>query len=128
MPAAGPILLVEDDRDLRDSIKEALEDEGYAVVGATDGVDAIEHLRTGGALPRLILLDLMMPRMNGYQFREAQLANPSWASIPVVVLSADPRPKAGALGATAHLRKPVKLEVLFARIGQSLRGETTSED
>ncbi|MGE0546258.1 MAG: response regulator [Kofleriaceae bacterium] len=108
------ILVVEDDRDIRDSLIDALEDEGYAVISAIDGVDALEQLRAG-ARPGLILLDLMMPRMSGSKFREELLKVPSWATIPFVVVSADPlaTAKTATLGAAALLRKPIKLKELF---------------
>ena len=88
MPA-GPVMLIEDDRDIRESVVEALEDEGFAITCAIDGLDALEKLRTGAAFPRLILLDLMMPRMDGLQFRQEMLKDPRWAAIPVIVITAD---------------------------------------
>lgn len=116
----GLILLVEDDRDIRESLIDALVDEGYRVVGALDGVDALEKLRASHEIPQLILLDLMMPRMNGTEFRRALSQVPLWSSIPVVVITADAqaRAKAEAIGAHSFLRKPVKLRDLFAMVNR----------
>lgn len=118
------ILLVEDDRDIREIIAEALEEGGYRVLGAADGLDAIEQLRGGTRLPRLILLDLMMPRMNGVQFCEEARKVPEWAGIPIVVLSADAhaKQKAEALHAASFLRKPVKLAALYETVARVLAG------
>jgi CheY-like chemotaxis protein len=91
--------------------------EGHRVVGAANGREALERLR---AMPRpsLILLDLMMPEMNGAQFRAEQLRDPALASIPVVVVSADAaaEEKAAALGAVACLRKPVDIDDLLDEV------------
>lgn len=114
-PAPVLVLVVEDDRDVRDTVIEALEDQGYAARGASDGAEALDLLRSGWGPPALVLLDLMMPGMNGAQFREAQLADPNLASIPVVLLSADAtiEQKATTLRAAAFLKKPVKLAALL---------------
>lgn len=117
------ILLVEDDRDIREIIAEALEEAGYRVQGAVDGVDALERLRSG-TRPGLILLDLMMPRMNGVQFCEEARKVPEWSGIPVVVLSADAQAKhkAEACHAASYLKKPVKLDVLYQTVARVLAG------
>ena len=82
------ILVVDDDHDIRDSLVELLEDHGYQAVGAANGVEALGVLRTTPEPPCLILLDLMMPVMDGRQFREQQVKNPAWLQIPVIVISA----------------------------------------
>ena len=82
------VLLVDDDFDIRAVLLEVLEQEGYRVSVATNGQDALAFLETNPA-PDLILLDLMMPVMNGYEFREHQVANTNWSKIPVIVMSAD---------------------------------------
>ena len=84
------ILLVEDDFDVREALAETLRDEGYAVECAVDGVQALDYLRAGGR-PGLILLDLMMPRMSGSEFRMVQKVDPQLADLPVVLISADGR-------------------------------------
>ena len=113
-----PVLVVDDDADIRDTLQSILELYGQPVVTARDGADALVQLR-GGVRPCLILLDLMMPRMNGAQFREEQLRDPAFRSLPVVVLSGDAKAeaRAAALGVEG-LRKPVDLEVLLAVVGR----------
>lgn len=107
------ILLVEDDADLRASICDALEQEGFHVASAENGRVALDYLRDHTA-PCLVLLDLMMPVMNGWEFRDAQMQDPQLSGIPVVVLSADARTgaKAAELGVSSYLRKPIALEQL----------------
>ncbi|HEY4395672.1 MAG TPA: response regulator [Polyangia bacterium] len=89
-PSSGTgnvVLLVEDDEDIRASTAESLESEGFAVIGA-EGVDeGLSHLRQGPP-PVVILLDLMMPGRNGWDFRQDQLADPALREIPVVVITA----------------------------------------
>ncbi len=111
------VLLVEDDLDVRESLVDALESEGYRVLAARDGVEALEHLRTNPA-PALILLDMMMPRMNGYEFREVQRATPGWSAIPVIIFSADAdlERKAAELGVADFVKKPMKLKPFMAAV------------
>lgn len=111
------ILLVEDDFDVREALAETLRDEGYAVDCATDGEDALQILRAG-TRPGLILLDLMMPRMSGSEFRMVQKVDPALRHIPVVLLSADGRmeDKARALEADGAIRKPIDLPELLSAI------------
>jgi CheY-like chemotaxis protein len=108
------VLVVEDDPDIRATICEALEDHGYATAGASNGVEALEYLRSGAEKPCLILLDLMMPVMDGQTFRAEQRADPALADIPVVVISAyrDVDKHAADL-ATEYLAKPVRLDTLL---------------
>jgi CheY-like chemotaxis protein len=110
-------LLVEDDFDVREALVETLRDRGYLVESASDGEQALQILR-GGARPGLILLDLMMPRMSGSEFRMAQQVDPTLAHLPVVLLSADGRmeEKAVALKVQGAIRKPIDLDELFAVI------------
>ena len=102
---------------------ETLRDRGYAVESASDGEQAL-HLLRAGARPGLILLDLMMPRMSGSEFRMAQLVDPALAGLPVVLLSADGRmeEKAVALKVQGAIRKPIDLDELFSLI-ERVRGE-----
>ena len=111
----APILVVDDDPDIRETIIEALGDEGIAAIGAADGREALDLLHSG-TRPAVILLDLMMPGMSGADFLLAQRAAPALAAIPVVLLSADANvgTKAASLDATEFLRKPIKLELLIA--------------
>ena len=110
----GSILIVEDDAATRDALSIILEDEGFRVTTAANGREAIDLLQ-GSYRPNVILLDLMMPVMDGWQFRAAQKQLPSVESIPVVVLSADGsiRQKASAMGAATYLQKPVEIADLL---------------
>lgn len=105
------ILLVEDDADVRTALAELLEEEGYEVVCATNGAEALAELASPGA-PSAILLDLAMPVMDGWTFRSRQRSDPRLAAIPTVVISANLPSDAGAvgrLGADAVLAKPFEL-------------------
>jgi CheY-like chemotaxis protein len=112
--ACEGVLLVEDDDDIRLALVEALRDEGIAVRAAANGADALQDLRHGSP-PCLIVLDLMMPVMDGWQFRDKQLEDPTLAAIPVVVLTADGNAKAKAkkMNAALGISKPVKLDALI---------------
>lgn len=114
---SAEILVIDDDFDLRDTLVDILQDEGFAVAVAGDGLDGLEYLRANPP-PRLILLDWMMPRCDAAQFRAQQRAEPALADIPVVLLSADARidEKMRAVEATDCLGKPVKLERLLALV------------
>lgn len=122
MNRAPIILIVEDDRDIRDVLAEILAEEGYQVLVAEDGADGLRRLAEGPQ-PDLILLDLMMPRMDGYQFREEQRKNPDWSAIPLVLLTAgvETSDKITALGALDVVRKPVKIDFLLELIGGVVR-------
>ncbi|HEY3173034.1 MAG TPA: response regulator [Thermoanaerobaculia bacterium] len=84
------ILLVEDDDLLREGLRQVLEEDGYRVTTASDGAEALEILRTGDLSPCLILLDLMMPGMNGWDFLQLHGQHPAISKIPVAVASAYP--------------------------------------
>jgi CheY-like chemotaxis protein len=90
LPASSEteILIVEDDRDTRELLQRTLEREGWKVITATDGVNAIELLAGATRVPDLVLLDLMMPRLDGFGVLDAIRKNPLWVSIPVVILTA----------------------------------------
>jgi CheY-like chemotaxis protein len=122
-PTATTILVVDDDADIRETYGEVLVEEGYRVVLARDGIEALEYLEHTPSLPDLILLDLMMPRMDGAQFRVQQLHSPRISSIPVVVISAS---QARGLEATRTmspagvLKKPLGLEELLDMVRQTV--------
>lgn len=110
----GTILIVDDDFDFRETLLDILKGEGFQVATAGDGLDALAYLRSHPA-PCLILLDWMMPRCDGVEFREAQKADPALASIPVVLLTAHTRPgeTMTAVQANALLEKPVTVKGLL---------------
>ncbi|MBA2479932.1 MAG: hybrid sensor histidine kinase/response regulator, partial [Planctomycetes bacterium] len=115
------LLIVEDDAEIREPLVDVLRGEGYEVETAANGLEAITRLQNPGAVPNLILLDLMMPVMDGWHFRAEQLKHPAIASIPVVVLSgaADVRTEATALGAVSYVSKPYKLDALLSVVQRS---------
>lgn len=85
--APDTVLVVDDDLSVRTALKELFETEGYAVAVAANGRAALNHLR-GGLRPSVILLDLMMPVMDGWDFRAEQLADPALKDLPVFILTA----------------------------------------
>jgi len=108
------ILLVEDDVDLCEALGETLEDHGHTVVYATDGEVALRQARE--FRPDVVVLDLMMPRVDGWQFRVAQRSDPALAATPIVVISASNSPTALAVDADMYLRKPLDPEALLEAI------------
>jgi two-component system chemotaxis response regulator CheY len=107
------VLLVEDDEDIRESLNEALAWEGYHVVAASNGREALDRLRN---MPRpfIILLDLMMPVMNGWDFADALQADEMLATIPVVVVSAfSDEADIKKIRSTGVISKPVDLDLLL---------------
>lgn len=108
------VLIVDDDFDLRDTLAEVLQDEGFETATAANGVEALDYLRTHEP-PGVILLDWMMPRMNGADFRKHQLEDPALAQIPVVLLTANARIEQmkAQIGVADFLAKPVKLNHLL---------------
>jgi len=109
------VLVVDDDDDFRDSVAQVLDEDGFAVLTASDGREAIEVLHSASTKPSVILLDMMMPVMDGWEFREAQRNDPELASIPVAVFSAQPNIEATArsIEAAACFRKPLSLDYLI---------------
>ncbi|MGI5862759.1 MAG: response regulator [Myxococcales bacterium] len=112
--SSGPVMLVEDDADIRNMVGMLLELEGYQVVATSNGDDALKMLRDGER-PCVILLDLMMPVMNGWQFLAEQARDPAIAPIPVVVMSGDARgiEKPATVRAAGYLKKPIDLQTLL---------------
>lgn len=118
------ILIIDDDAAIREVLCEILSDEGYAVLSAADGARALDMLRGLVELPKLILLDLMMPGMNGWEFRSQQQNDPRLAAIPVMIVSADSNvpQQARDLQATGYLQKPIALESLIAAAARVFTG------
>lgn len=115
----GLVLVVEDDLWVRDMLREVLENEGYEVTPAANGREALALLR-GPARAQVILLDLSMPVMDGWQFRDEQCSDPALSHIPVVVVSADGDLEEGVRGLAAAevLAKPFTRERLLAAVGR----------
>jgi CheY-like chemotaxis protein len=117
---SGTVLIVEDDLDTREMLGRFLELEGYRVETAENGKRALERLGSGmGAC--VILLDLMMPVMDGWQFRQEQIRDAALADIPVIVVSAAGRERLEKIHANAYLSKPVDLDELLGCVTQFCR-------
>ncbi len=114
-PIACPVLIVEDDADLREMMAQLLELEGFGATAVSNGVEALSYLR-GHPMPKLILLDLMMPVMDGWEFRRKQRLDPSMAAVPVIVLSALDRERALDLVADDFLKKPLDFDHLLTLV------------
>ncbi|NMO21259.1 response regulator [Pyxidicoccus fallax] len=116
------VMAVDDDLDILLAFKDVLEMEGYAVVLARGGREALELLRAG-VRPAVILLDLMMPDINGWDFRERQVADASLASLPVVVVSGQgvSERDVARLGVDGYLKKPVDLDQLLRTVARYVR-------
>jgi CheY-like chemotaxis protein len=112
------VLIVEDDRDIREALAEVLEDGNYRPIHAADGAAALQTLRAAPRAPCVILLDVMMPVMDGRQFRAVQQEDPALSGIPVVVLSAHAEGTSAAaqMKASAFLQKPIDLRMLLETV------------
>lgn len=106
------VLVVDDERDIREAMTEALVEAGFQVIAARDGEEALRKLRAFH--PSVVLLDLTMPGMNGWQFREAQRADPDVAEIPVIVVTALGRP--AGVDAAVTIQKPFGVEELIRAV------------
>ena len=109
------VLIVEDDHDIRTSLADFLTLEGFEVTTASDGAAALARLRRGEP-PDVVLLDFMMPVMDGWQFRLEQKRDPLLAQVPVIALSANGSPQARAVDAAAFIAKPLDVSVLLSTI------------
>jgi CheY-like chemotaxis protein len=118
------ILVIEDDASIRDMLSECLSDEGYSVATASDGRQGLNMLRAGAVAPGLILLDLAMPVMSGWELLDILQGDQDLAAIPLVVLSADSSvTKQPLIGAgTPVVAKPVDLDVLLDVVASHARG------
>ena len=117
MASSGYILIIEDDDDIREALAQILELEGYSVREAANGREALD-ISSREPLPSLILLDLMMPVMDGWQFRSEQMKDPTLAKVPVLVISADAgvHEKVASFGAASVLPKPISLDRLLRAV------------
>jgi len=120
------VLVVEDDLEIRESLMEILEENGYEPVGAANGHEGLDKLRTSHEQPCLILLDLMMPVMDGRMFRQEQLRRPELADIPVVVLSAyrNVAEETKDMHVASFLKKPMKLDDVLGVVRQHCPGDS----
>lgn len=114
---ASRILLVEDDRDLREIVAEILEGAGYSVHSATNGQEGLDYLRSlKDDMPNLVLLDLSMPVKDGFFFLTERQGEPALLGVPVIAMSADSAMVTKLQGFATHgyLRKPVEIDALLA--------------
>ncbi|MGH7915905.1 MAG: response regulator [Candidatus Binataceae bacterium] len=119
MPHPKTILVVDDDSDVRESVTDLLELYGYRVIAACDGRSALVQLKDAAPPPSLILLDLVMPVLDGWSFLKRARRNRRLAGVPIVIITGENTSEVP--GATAVLRKPVAPEALLARVEQLLR-------
>src|SRR5258708_16620281 len=105
------ILLSEDDRDICEMVQQVLADEGYETIAVSNGAEALARLRSSAPHPFVIVLDLMLPVMDAWQFRAEQAGDALLANIPVVIFSANPKvgQHADALGPAADIPRPPSL-------------------
>jgi two-component system response regulator MprA len=113
-------MVVDDDPDILIALSMTLQTEGYGVHACRHGREALDALE-GGLSPEAILLDLMMPVMNGLELLQVLKADERWARIPVVVLSANRGYSRDDLGVLGMLRKPFELEELFEALALATR-------
>lgn len=114
--AGGPVLVVEDNESTREIICNILDGEGFPTATAANGKEALTLLRKLDPLPRMILLDLAMPAMNGFEFYDVISRDRKLSEIPVVVMTAH---ESARIGSLTVLHKPVSLEALLASISES---------
>ena len=118
--SAALVLVIDDDRDIRESLAEVLEDEGFEVVGAAHGQEALDKLEQGLS-PKVMLLDLMMPVMDGFQFYEHWKSSPKLKAIPLFVVTAGRAQQEQLPEATKFLHKPLELDRLLQLLAEHTR-------
>lgn len=111
------VLVVDDDADSREAIALLLEQNGYTAARAENGKAALEHLQAGFD-PDLVLTDLLMPVMSGWELYTAMKGRLAWASIPIVVLAGMTPEQRGQLSVEGAFEKPMDLPVLLKRIAE----------
>jgi len=121
------VLIVEDDRDMREMMAQLLTLEGFDAGTAANGRDALHYLKQGD-LPDLILLDLMMPIMDGWEFRRQQQQDPALAKLPVIVLSALDPTRATEFGDAVFLTKPLDFARLLGLVRQYCDGSARDQN
>ena len=120
-PRTIEVLVVEDDDDIRAALEDILKDQGYELATAANGADALAHI-DGSGMPKLIVLDLMMPVMDGWTFHRELLRRPHGDQVPVVILSGFPLPSGAetTAGIRHYVAKPIKLDTLLGLVAGEL--------
>jgi CheY-like chemotaxis protein len=113
------VLLVEDDLEIRESLRDFLRDEGYLVWAAQEGQEALDLLRSGGIRPSTILVDLLMPGMDGWQLIQYLKSDAMLKDIPIVIISAVTDAGLGETYGLTLMKKPLDLDRLLETIAQS---------
>jgi CheY-like chemotaxis protein len=119
-PTHCPVLIVEDDEDLREMMAQMLTIEGFDAATVANGREALDYLHSMEN-PHVILLDLMMPVMDGWEFRRQQKADPALAPVPVIVLSALDPARTANVDAAAFLKKPLDFDRLLELVRDHCR-------
>lgn len=114
-------MVVDDDPSVREALTDILSDEGFRVRDAVNGADALRQLAAARELPALLITDLAMPVMNGYELVRKFHADRHWAPVPVLVLSAS-ADEGGLPGPVTHMSKPVESDTLVDVVRGLLRG------
>jgi CheY-like chemotaxis protein len=117
MTTKPTVFIVEDDPDTREMLTSFLQLEGFHTESAPNGREALDRLQAG-AEANVILLDLMMPVMDGWQFRTRQAQDARLAKIPTIVVSAAGRDRMAQIHADAYLAKPIDMDELLSRVSQ----------
>lgn len=110
-------MIVDDEEDIRDSLRDVFEDEGYIVASAVNGHKGLEHLRSQRA-PCVIILDLMMPVMSGVELYSLVKSESALASIPIIISTSDP---SQAPEGSLIMQKPIDLDVMLATVASMCR-------
>ena len=118
--STATVLIVEDDPDTREMLGKFLELEGFRVETASNGQQALDKLETG-IKACVIVLDLMMPVMDGWQFRRRQTEDARIAKIPTIIVSAAGRDRMAQVSADAYLAKPIDMDELLTRVSEFCR-------
>ena len=119
------ILVVDDEEDLRELVSDLLTDHGYSVHAAADGLLALNWLREQDKPPRIILLDMMMPCMDGPAFRKELLGSPEWSDIPIVLMTASVNGEdvVKEMGAKLLIKKPLRFDAILCAVREFIQQE-----
>lgn len=120
------IVIVDDDPDMRKTVKQLLESSGYKVYSYENGLDCIKNLRQGKYKPTLIILDIMMPLMSGWEIQRRLSENAQWKDIPIIFLTSRTNDTADDMYArygADFVKKPFDINDLKARIEETINGK-----
>jgi DNA-binding NtrC family response regulator len=110
------VMIIDDDQDIRESLVDLLENEGYLAVGVASGLAALTQMTWDRFVPDVIVLDLFMPQMNGQQFRTVLQKHPRWSKIPIIICSGDSVTDEVRRSVFGVLLKPFDLDRLFSLV------------